>query len=123
MYTLLVDIVPVHGGATGGKDAPEDIRGVPEVGAAVIPLDEEIAELVLAALSGDRDDRTLRTELVSLKVPTVSVGTVPARLIVGEVVRPMAPLRAMLTAVDILMAGVTEDKELAGDGVAPDDSW
>jgi hypothetical protein len=41
----------------------------------------ELTELALASLSIDKDDRTLRMELVALN-PVVIVGIVPARLIV-----------------------------------------
>ena len=91
--TLLVQMLPVHGGATGGKDvASGDIIGELAVDGTVVgSVDEvmtevkgspvfeielsrlalmllsarlELAELALAALSDDKDDRTLRTELV-----------------------------------------------------------
>lgn len=148
--TLLVQIVPVHGKADGGNDdAPGDVEEVVDDGAVVMPLVEvvtevkgspvfevelseltpvllatklELLELALALLSDDNDDKTLRTELVSLKVPVVIVGVVPARVIVGEVVRPRAPLSAVLTAVEVLIAGVTEDKELVDIGLVAGDS-
>ena len=63
-----------------------------------------------------------RTELVWLKVPVVSVRVVAASVIVGEVVRPKAPLSAVLTALEVLIAGVTEDRALVDVGMVPDDS-
>jgi hypothetical protein len=147
---MLVQMVPVHGVAVGGKDvgceatgelamdgavaSPVDevvteVKGSPifelelnELVLVLLPTKLELAELALASLSDDKDDKTLRTELVSLKVPVVIVGVVPARVIVNEVVRPRAPLSAVLTAVEVLIAGVTEDKELVDVDVMPDDT-
>ena len=53
----------------------------------------EFDEFALVALPTklaliESEDRTLRTELVAVKVPVVMFGTVPARLIVNVVVRP-----------------------------------
>ena len=79
-----------------------------------------LVELTLALLSLDKDESTLSTELVSVQVPGVIVGVVPAKLIVGEVVRPRAPLSAVLTALEVLIAGVTEDRILVVVGKAPD---
>lgn len=61
-----------------------------------------------AALSDNRDERTLSTELVAVNVPSVMLGTVPASVIVGVVERPTALLRAVSTSL-VLIAGVTED--------------
>ena len=79
-----------------------------------------LVELTLALLSLNKDESTLSTELVSFQVPGVIVGVVPAKLIVGEVVRPRAPLSAVLTALEVLIAGMTEDRILVVVGKAPD---
>lgn len=92
--------------------------GVTTIGGGVVAevkgspgLVETIGELTLAALSLVKEESTLSTELLRVNVPG-GVGTVPASDIVGEVVRPKAPLSAVLTPLEVLIAGVTEDKAL-----------
>jgi hypothetical protein len=65
--------------------------------------------VVVPALADWMDEMTLRTELVAVKEPVVISGTVPARLIVGVLVRPSALLSAVPTEELVLIAGVTED--------------
>ena len=107
----------------GEKGSPVVDVELDEPTLVALPTRLELNELALASLAVDSDDRTLSTELVPLNVPVVIVGVVPAKLIVGEVVRPSAPLKAVLTAVDVLIAGVTEERELVYVDVAPGPAW
>lgn len=75
-----------------------------------------------AALRESKDESTLSTEFVAVKVPSVMLGTVPARVIVGVVERPMALLSAVLTAL-VLIAGVTEDTGGAEGEYTPPVVW
>jgi hypothetical protein len=134
---LLVQIVPVHGVTIavlelgGGATAVGDVTVLEVVGLERAEVEDDVngsnglvvlAVLKLASLSLDKDESTLSTELVAVNVPGGIVGVVPAKLIVGEVVRPKAPLSAVLTALEVLMAGVTEDSGLVVVGKAPDDA-
>ena len=47
-----------------------------------------LAELAVASLFVESEDNTLRMELVAVKEPVVILGTVPAKLCVGVLVRP-----------------------------------
>lgn len=112
----LVDIgIEVSSAVVVGAVENDELRRLVLV---ALPTRLDHTELALASLSVDKDDRTLRTELVALK-PVVIVGVVPARLIVRVVVRPSAPLSAVLAAVEILIAGVIEDRELVEVDIAP----
>lgn len=110
--TVPVEVKTSEDVVTEEKGSPELVVELAELGLVALPTRLELTELALASLSLDRDERTLRTELVAMNDPVVIFGVVPARLIVGEVVRPRAALSAVLTAVDVLIAGVTEDSEL-----------
>lgn len=103
--------------------SPEVVAMLTGFGLVALPTRLELTELALASLSEARDESTLRTELVSEKEPVVIVGVVPAKLMVNEVVRPRAPLSAVLTALDVLIAGVTEDSAVVSVGVTPEASW
>lgn len=128
---MLVQTVPVHGMAlpllvlVGGGAGIEEVIELNVVGIGVTSeggveagvkgspgLVGRLDELTVAALSLNKEDNTLRTELVRVNVPGGMVGVVPASDIVGEVVRPRAPLSAVLTPLEVLIAGVTEDKAL-----------
>lgn len=78
-----------------------------------------LTELTLAWLSVDRDESTLSTELVAVKDPVVTSGVVPARVPTGVVDRPSALLRAVLTALLVTIAGVTEGREVVEVGELP----
>lgn len=75
----------------------------------------------LASLAVEKDEMTLRAELVAEKVPAVSVGVVPASDIVGVVGRPCAFELSLLTEL-LLAAGTTDDSALDS-GNHPELSW
>ena len=103
----------------GEMDIGEDDPAAVEVG----ELGKEVALLTrLAWLSSDKDDSTLKTELVAVKAPVVMLGTVAANDIVGVLVRPCAPLSTEVTPL-VLIAGVAEDSSVEGAGVNPGVFW
>ena len=63
------------------KGSPELEVELGKLPLVALPTRLALTELALASLAVDKDDRTLRTELVALK-PVVIIGIVPARLIV-----------------------------------------
>ena len=67
----------------------------------------EVEMLALASLALEMDDKMLKTELVAVK-PVVTEGAVGASVIVYVLLRPCAPLRAVLTEL-VLIAGTTEE--------------
>ena len=93
-----------------------------ELTMVALPTRLALTEVASASLAADRKARTLSTELVAVKTPVVISGTVPARLIVGVLVRPCALLRAVLAA-PVLIAGMTDDSELVAVGTCPDGTW
>jgi hypothetical protein len=91
-------------GLVGGATLETGLLSIAEV------EEVEVVGLVLVpALADWIDEMTLRTELVAVKEPVVISGTVPAKLIVGVLVRPSALLSAVPTEELVLIAGVTED--------------
>jgi hypothetical protein len=93
-------------------------------------------EVLVAMLTGDsvfgleisdaREEITLSTLLVAEKEPVVMLGVVPARDIVGVVVRPCALLSAVLAPALVLIAGVADDTGVGmgmGMGGAPSGAW
>ena len=125
MQGITTAVLEVGGGAT----VAGDVTTLEVVELDRVEVEDEVkgsngrvvlAVLALASLSLDKDESTLSIELVAVNVPGGIVGVVPAKLIVGEVVRPKAPLSAVLAALEVLMAGVTEDSGLVVEGKAPD---
>lgn len=112
------------GGITGGGFAELVEEGK---GRAVAVLEGIEATAVLklletlASLAVEKDEMTLKAELVAEKLPDICVGVVPASDMVGVVGRPCAFELSLLTEL-LLAAGMTEDSALDG-GTHPELSW